>query len=103
MLITLYELSPPRSMGEIEQKLAEKWPQQDTTIFPVSITPNTTTFLASRGYNKTAIQPQPFLLLSPFLELASTRSRGEIDQKLAKKCPRQRHTHPSTTYSNTPT
>jgi hypothetical protein len=99
----LSELAFTRSRGEIDQKLAKKWQQQDTTIFPVSITPNTTTFLASRGYNTTSVQSRPFRLFSPLSELAFTRSRGEIDQKIAKIRPTQCHTHPSTTHSNTPT
>jgi hypothetical protein len=103
MIIKLSELAPTRRRGKIDQKLAEKWSQQDTTIFPVSITPNTTTFLASRGYNATATQPHSFRLLSLLSELAPTRSRGKIDQKLAEIRPKQCHTHPSTTHSNTPT
>jgi hypothetical protein len=103
MIIKLSELAPTRSRGKLDQKLAEKWSQQDTTIFPVSITPNTTTFLASRGYNTTTTQPNSFRLLSLLSELAPTRSRVKIDKKLAEIRPTQCHTHPSTTHSNTPT
>jgi hypothetical protein len=103
MLSLQLELSPTRRRGKIDQKLAEKWSHQDTTIFPVSITPNTTTVLASRVYNTTATKPNLFHLRRPLSELALTRSRGKIDLKLAEIRPTQCHTHPSTIHSNTPT
>jgi hypothetical protein len=43
MIIKLYELSPTRSRGEIDQKPAEKWQQQDTTNFQFQSLTNTTT------------------------------------------------------------
>jgi hypothetical protein len=86
LLRKLSELAPTRSRGEIDRQIAKKYPSQDGSILPNFNYSHTTTHLASCGYNTTAVHPQPFHLLRELPELASTRSRGKIDEKVTKQC-----------------